>query len=141
MTIGYRDLSRERCFALMAGRQVGRLAYCTPTGPRIYPLNFVLDGESVVFRTAPYTALGTAMDGRDVAFEVDEVDEVDEADGNGWSVVVGGRAEVISDPGEVAALRRETDPAPWAPGPRPLYVRIAVRRISGRAVGLLPDSR
>jgi nitroimidazol reductase NimA-like FMN-containing flavoprotein (pyridoxamine 5'-phosphate oxidase superfamily) len=92
VTIAYRDLSRERCLALIASRWVGRLAYCSSAGPRIYPLNFVVDGESIVFRTAAYTALGIEIDGRQAVFEVDDADS---PDGYGWSVVVAGRAEII----------------------------------------------
>jgi uncharacterized protein len=136
MTVAYRDLSRERCLALLTESVVGRIAYCSATGPRLYPVNYVLDGESVVFRTAAYTALGTETADQPVAFEVDCVDAVN---GHGWSVVVNGRAEIITDPEEVARLRRRSDPHPWAPGVRPLYVRIVIRRISGRAIGSLTD--
>jgi uncharacterized protein len=135
MTIAYRDLSRERCLLLLERSAMGRLAYCAESTPRIYPLNFALHGEAIVFRTAAYTTLGTEIDGREVAFEVDEVDEVDGAVGHGWSIVVNGRAELVSDPDEAAELRRVADPQPWAPGVRSLYVRIPIRRISGRAIG------
>jgi uncharacterized protein len=131
MTVAYRDLSRERCLKLLERSVMGRLAYCSDSGPRIYPLNFVLHEAAIVFRTAAYTTLGTEIDGRAVAFEVDEVDGA----GHGWSIVVTGRAEIVSDPDEAARLRRVADPQPWAPGVRPLYVRISVRRISGRAIG------
>ncbi|MGH3476893.1 MAG: pyridoxamine 5'-phosphate oxidase family protein [Nocardioidaceae bacterium] len=136
MTVAYRDLSRERCLALLTESVVGRIAYCSATGPRLYPVNYVLDGDAVVFRTAAYTVLGTEIADQLAAFEVDRVDAVN---GHGWSVVVNGRAEVISDPDEVARLRRRSDPNPWAPGVRPLYVRIAIQRISGRAIGALTD--
>jgi nitroimidazol reductase NimA-like FMN-containing flavoprotein (pyridoxamine 5'-phosphate oxidase superfamily) len=136
MTVAYRDLSRERCLALLSESVVGRIAYCSGTGPRLYPVNYALDGETIVFRTAAYTALGTEIAEQSVAFEVDQVDAVN---GHGWSVVVNGRATIISDPDEAARLGRRSDPHPWAPGVRPLYVRIAIHRISGRAIGSLTD--
>lgn len=136
MTVAYRDLSRERCLALLTESVVGRVAYCSSTGPRLYPVNYVLDGDSVVFRTAAYTALGTEIADQPVAFEVDRVDAVN---GHGWSVVVNGCAAIISDPDELARLRERSDPNPWAPGVRPHYVRITIRRISGRAIGSLAD--
>lgn len=136
MSVAYRDLSRERCLALLSESVVGRIAYCSAAGPRLYPINYVLDGDSVVFRTAAYTALGTEIAEQPVAFEVDQVDAVN---GHGWSVVVNGHASVIADPDEVARLRGRSDPHPWAPGVRPLYVRVVIRRISGRAIGSLTD--
>ena len=132
MTVAYRDLSRERCMLLLERSAMGRLAYCSEHGPRIYPLNFTLHGDAIVFRTAAYTTLGTEVGGRNVAFEVDAIDGVGQ---HGWSIVVYGPAAIVSDPGEVAELRRVADPQPWAPGVRTLYVRIPVRRISGRAIG------
>jgi uncharacterized protein len=131
MTIAYRDLSRQRCLLLLERSVMGRLAYCSDSGPRIYPLNYVLHGETIVFRTAAYTTLGMEIGGRKVAFEVDEVDDA----GHGWSIVVSGLAEIVSDPDEAAELRRAADAQPWAPGVRSLYVKIPVRRISGRAIG------
>jgi nitroimidazol reductase NimA-like FMN-containing flavoprotein (pyridoxamine 5'-phosphate oxidase superfamily) len=132
MTVAIHDLPRERCLELLARSVMGRLAYCSASGPRIYPLNFALHGETLVFRTAAHTTLGTEIDGREAAFEIDEIDGVA---GRGWSVVVSGRAEVVSDPDEMVDLRRVAGPQPWAPGVRSLYVRIPISRISGRAIG------
>ena len=95
MTVAYRDLSRERCLLLLERSVMGRLAYCSEHGPRIYPLNFTIHGDTIVFRTAAYTTLGTEIGGRDVAFEVDDIDGAAQ---HGWSIVVCGRAEVVSDP-------------------------------------------
>ncbi|HYJ69173.1 MAG TPA: pyridoxamine 5'-phosphate oxidase family protein [Nocardioidaceae bacterium] len=127
-----RELSRDQCLTLLAGAIVGRLAYCTADGPQIYPVNYVLDQESVVFRTAVYTALGSEIDGQRAALEVDRLGG---PEGFEWSVVLAGPAEVISDPDEVARLRHTSDPTPLAPGARPLYVRISAQRLTGRAIG------
>jgi nitroimidazol reductase NimA-like FMN-containing flavoprotein (pyridoxamine 5'-phosphate oxidase superfamily) len=124
-------LSQEECRERLAGASVGRVAFCTPQGPTIYPVNVgVVDGD-VVFRTAPYTDLGTQVGGSQVALEVDELDP---ADASGWSVVVHGEAVRVDDPDEAAQLRRPL-PEPWAPGQRSLFVRVVVTQISGRGVG------
>jgi hypothetical protein len=36
---------------LLGAMSVGRIAYTTDDGPRVLPVNYVLEGESVVFRT------------------------------------------------------------------------------------------
>jgi uncharacterized protein len=126
----YVTLSQEECRERLAGASVGRVAFCTPQGPSIYPVNVgVVDGD-VLFRTAPYSELGSQVGGRQVALEVDEVDP---ADASGWSVVARGEAVPVDDPDEVARLRR-TLPEPWAPGQRVLFVRVVVAQVSGRVV-------
>jgi nitroimidazol reductase NimA-like FMN-containing flavoprotein (pyridoxamine 5'-phosphate oxidase superfamily) len=123
-------LSQEECRERLDRAQVGRVAFCTPQGPSIYPVNVGMVDGDVVFRTAPYTYLGTQVGGTQVAVEVDEVDPTD---ASGWSVVVRGQAVRVDDPDEAARLRR-TLPEPWAPGQRALFVRVVVAQISGREV-------
>jgi nitroimidazol reductase NimA-like FMN-containing flavoprotein (pyridoxamine 5'-phosphate oxidase superfamily) len=128
-----RELTPSECAALIVSGGVGRLAVCTTDGPAIYPLNFTVDGHSIVFRTSPYSALGAIGWGMDVAFEVDQLDW---ATRRGWSVVLKGRADVVDDPAEVERLRElGKEPDPWAQGVRRQYIRVPWTQITGRAVG------
>ena len=125
------ELDLRTCRELLAQGQVGRVAVCTPSGPQILPVNYVVDGTSVVFRTAPYGVLGRhAWHGR-IAFEVDEFDV---ATRSGWSVVAAGQGELVEDADELAALRAFSDLQPWAPGSRLLYVRLRWASLTGRRV-------
>ena len=47
------DLNRDECLELLGAMSVGRIAYTTDDGPRVLPVNYVLEGDSVVFRTVP----------------------------------------------------------------------------------------
>jgi uncharacterized protein len=127
-------LSADRCIELMETRGVGRAAICGQTGPMVYPVNYVVDGRSIVFRTSAYSALGTGSIEAGMAFEVDHI----ETDHNtGWSVVATGIAEHIDDEAELDDLReRGLEPAPWVPGLRRTYVRLTWDAISGREVAL-----
>jgi uncharacterized protein len=128
-----RELGPNDCVALLSTTSIGRLAVCTPMGPQIFPLNYAVDQNSIVFRTTPYSTLGTLGWGQNVAFEVDHLDFVEH---EGWSVVVKGRADIIDDPKEIDRLRElGLDPHAWAGGLRRLYVRLPWREITGRAVG------
>src|SRR4051812_15955802 len=109
-----RELPVDECLDRLASRSIGRLAVATPLGPRIYPVNYVLDGESVVFRTSPYGTLGTFGRGLDVAFEVDHFNE---AARHGWSVMVLGRGQLLSAV-EVQELARGRGLDSWAGGDR-----------------------
>jgi uncharacterized protein len=124
------DMSAQECRDRLGAGGVGRVAFCAPDGPQIYPVTFSVVDEDVVFRVAPYTRLGMHVPGQDVAFEVDEVDH---ARRDGWSVVVKGRATPVDDPDEILRLRRQ-GPQPWAPGQRHLYLRIRPRSVTGRSV-------
>ena len=70
---GLELIDREECLRLLAGEEVGRLAVIVGGEPAIFPVNFVLDGETIVFRTDD----GTKGAGRSSArgcFEVDGID-------------------------------------------------------------------
>jgi hypothetical protein len=125
------DLSPDQCEALIAPGGVGRILYVEEgRGPVAIPVNYQMDGNDVLFRTASGAGIGDGIQGASVSFAVDHIDE---ALGEGWSVLLTGTASVVTDLAElerVAVLRIE----PWADGDRPIYVRLRPRRVTGRAI-------
>jgi nitroimidazol reductase NimA-like FMN-containing flavoprotein (pyridoxamine 5'-phosphate oxidase superfamily) len=122
------ELDEAEAMHLLESTRWGRCAWTGPEGPRILPVNYAVVDGNVFFRTGLYGSLAEAAAGGLVALEADELDD---RLASGWSVVVVGRAEQVDDPAEVAALfRRMADP--WAPGPRPVLVRIAPSQVTGR---------
>jgi nitroimidazol reductase NimA-like FMN-containing flavoprotein (pyridoxamine 5'-phosphate oxidase superfamily) len=131
------ELTDVECRDLLTTREVGRVAVCTPRGPQIFPVNYTVDGSSLVFRTAPYGVLGKhAWNGR-IAFEVDHVDTDSKS---GWSVLATGPGALVEDAEELALVRAFRNPQPWAPGSRLLYVRLVWDGLSGRRVGSGPTT-
>ena len=129
------ELDARTCRELLEGAEIGRVAVCTPTGPQILPVTYVVDGASIVFRTAPYGVLGRhAWRGR-IAFEIDHADV---ATRSGWSVVATGPGELVEDADELAGLRAFHDLHPWAPGSRLLYLRLRWDTLTGRRVRATP---
>lgn len=121
------ELDRAQCLELAATHSIGRLAVMMRAGsPLVVPINYVLDGEVVIFRTAPGSKL-TALGERPVSFQVDEVDEVHRT---GWSVLIQGVAVEISGP--PADIEIES----WAPGDKDHWVRITPAVISGRRISI-----
>jgi nitroimidazol reductase NimA-like FMN-containing flavoprotein (pyridoxamine 5'-phosphate oxidase superfamily) len=98
----------------------------------VFPVNYALDGETIVFRPDPGTKRDLAARGP-VAFEIDSVDRDAR---RGWSVVVVGRVEEVTHY-DAATLDRVTRLAiePWAAGPKPHWMRLVPTRITGRRVG------
>jgi nitroimidazol reductase NimA-like FMN-containing flavoprotein (pyridoxamine 5'-phosphate oxidase superfamily) len=130
------ELTYDECRAHLEGGALGRVAMSTPVGPRIIPVNYTVADSSIVFRTTPYSLLGTYARNTILAFEVDHFD----ASHEGWSVVAIGRATMIEDLDELNLIRAQWDPAPWPAGQRRMYFRMAWRELTGRCLGLaVPD--
>ncbi|MFE9171741.1 pyridoxamine 5'-phosphate oxidase family protein [Streptomyces kebangsaanensis] len=124
------DLSQDECRALLSTHGVGRVAFTTPDGPAAFPVNYEVADGAVFFRTEPGSAPATAV-GNEVAFEVDHVDETMS---RGWSVLAVGRAEAVDDPEAVRRLQERAHSAPWAGGPRTLWVKVCPTRLTGRRI-------
>jgi nitroimidazol reductase NimA-like FMN-containing flavoprotein (pyridoxamine 5'-phosphate oxidase superfamily) len=67
-------LDRDECLRLLGDVQVGRVAVTTEALPVVLPVNFLLDGDRVVFSSAPGTKLYVAATGARMAFEAEDVD-------------------------------------------------------------------
>lgn len=125
---GTEALSSAVCWRLLRTREVGRLAVSITDHPDIFPVNYVVDGDSVVFRTGPGTKLAAAVLGRAVAFEVDGSDPLA---GEAWSVVIKGRARQIEHMTEYFAAD-DLPLHPWHTSPKPDIVRIEPDVATGR---------
>lgn len=126
------DLSDNECLDLLARHSLGRLALVIDGKPMIYPVNYVLEGESVVIRTAP----GAKLDHAPLSAVAFEVDDADPAGAWGWSVVVQGPCfDVSSSVDELSQRVRSLPLHPWVSGAHEHWLRIAIRHLSGRSFG------
>jgi nitroimidazol reductase NimA-like FMN-containing flavoprotein (pyridoxamine 5'-phosphate oxidase superfamily) len=130
------ELSDEQCRELLGAGVFGRLAVCTPVGPHVVPVNYVVVDDSVIVRTTPYSVLGTHARGALLAFEIDQIDE---SRLQGWSVVARGRAHAITAADELHHIRRAWEPRAWADGQRNLFLRLRWSELSGRRLGACWD--
>jgi uncharacterized protein len=126
----FEELGHEECLTLLAAKSVGRIAFCSSSGPVVLPVNYVVQGEAVVFRTAAHNSLAANLNGAAAAFEVDDIDEYLES---GWSVLIKGYASFVEDIDDTARDPR-MHLEPWADGVRALYVRVTPHTITGRRV-------
>ncbi|MFJ1601964.1 pyridoxamine 5'-phosphate oxidase family protein [Streptomyces sp. NPDC088253] len=126
---GFRELDREECLRLLERAPIGRVVHTRHALPAVLPVNFCLDVDSaVLMRTSADSELAAAVDGVVIAFEADEVDT---AAHSGWSVVVTGRATVVTDPVEHGRLAR-TGPRSWVASPKEVFIRIEPELVTGR---------
>lgn len=126
------ELGAAECRELMGTDTVGRVAFVTPAGPRIVPVNFVVVGEAIEFRTTAYSELATYAPDAEVAFEVDHLDRDHH---RGWSVIAHGTCERLDDPDETKHRTPEQDTKPWAGGHRTMWLRLEWSELTGRRVG------
>ena len=127
---GLEALDRDECFRLLGLNGVGRIAVVDGGRPMIFPINYLVDGAQVLFRTAPGTKLDAAVRQQQVAFEIDHADPMYHT---GWSVIVTGRCEEIVEPGR----RAEVDALPlrpWAAGAKDHVIAINAESVSGRRI-------
>lgn len=125
---GITILDTHTCLGLLRTSEVGRLAVSITNHPDIFPINYVVDRGTVVFRTAEGTKLAAALLGRGVAFEVDGYDP--EA-GEAWSVVIKGHAVEIEHLYEMFDAL-DLPLFPWHAGPKHRFARIEPVEITGR---------
>ncbi len=128
-------LSEDECWNLLSSMSLGRLVTIMDGKPEIFPVNFATRRRTVLFRTAQGTKLSSAVMGNWVAFEADYHDP---ALTWGWSVIIKGRAHLLSATEEI--LDAEEAPLrPWTATPKPLYVRVIAMEITGRRFNFGPE--
>jgi nitroimidazol reductase NimA-like FMN-containing flavoprotein (pyridoxamine 5'-phosphate oxidase superfamily) len=122
-------LTDDECRWLLAGTKVGRVSVTLDALPVIAPVNYVLDGNSIVFRTRSDGMLARACRDAVIAFEIDEL----AGDGSGgWSVNVVGIATAHEPSENVHALSLGLVSA--AGDDRDTFVRLRLGLVSGRRI-------
>jgi uncharacterized protein len=119
-------LSEEESWERLGSVALGRLVTSFAGEPEIFPVNFVVQGRTVLFRTAEGTKLFSAVANRTVLFEADDHNVVE-----GWSVIVRGRAQLLKTDAEIAKAEH-AQLLPWTATVKNCYVRVIASDITGR---------
>jgi uncharacterized protein len=130
---GLEILPVDECLRLLASVPIGRVGFVADGEVVILPVNHVVDGQDVIFRTA-YGSKVAAAGGQDrAAFEADHYNEETRS---GWSVLVSGRAEVVDAEADIQRLSLSLSRLgvyPWITAVRhPFWIRITPTSVSGR---------
>nr|WP_185992634.1 pyridoxamine 5'-phosphate oxidase family protein [Janibacter cremeus] len=118
-------MSAGECWQALREHEFGRLAYRLLGEVHITPINYVVDGERLLFRTAQGNKLLSVVMHGPVALEIDELG-VEEA----WSVVARGSARVLE--GADAGRSEQLPLRPWVGGEKETVVRIDPEEVTGR---------
>jgi nitroimidazol reductase NimA-like FMN-containing flavoprotein (pyridoxamine 5'-phosphate oxidase superfamily) len=128
------ELSRDDCLRLLRAGRIGRLVVVTGLAntPVIRPVNYVFDeaSKSVVFRCTEGTKLVALVRASRAWFEVDDIDPVNRT---GWSVLISGVTEPVTERHEIKRLEGLGLDS-WITGPESRWVRVRARVVSGRRI-------
>nr|WP_090343950.1 pyridoxamine 5'-phosphate oxidase family protein [Mycolicibacterium malmesburyense]CRL75176.1 pyridoxamine 5'-phosphate oxidase-like protein [Mycolicibacterium malmesburyense] len=119
-------LPESECWNLLSSVSLGRLVTTADGQPEIFPVNFVVQRKTLLFRTAEGTKLVSTAINQDVLFEADAHDVA-----TGWSVIVRGVARTVRDEDDLEEAER-AQLAPWTAHSKDHYVRVLPRRVTGR---------
>jgi uncharacterized protein len=121
-------LSEAECWTQLRGAGLGRLATGAKGIVDIFPVNYLVHNNAILFRSAPGSKLINLTAAPLVAFEADGFDGRWH-----WSVVVHGRATRLDNDEDIAesgVMRL----APWSRSPKYNYVRVVPTDITGRRI-------
>jgi nitroimidazol reductase NimA-like FMN-containing flavoprotein (pyridoxamine 5'-phosphate oxidase superfamily) len=122
-------LDHDECWQLLGRAVIGRLAMSVAGDVDIFPVNYLVDEGTILFRTAEGTKLVEVVIAGRVAFEVDGLDP---AAGEAWSVVVKGHGEVLDEFDDIYHAQ-ELPLHPWnAPDQKQRFVRVVPDHVTGR---------
>lgn len=121
-------LTDAECRRLLGNHTLGRVGITSGGLPLILPVHYLYDDGVIIFRTGAGTKLRAAANGDVLAFEVDAYDG---ESGQGWSVMVLGRATVVTTEHEHEGLPT-FDPS--TDGDRNHYVRLFCEMVTGRFI-------
>jgi hypothetical protein len=121
------ELNDEESWKLAHSQPFCRIAWTSPSGPMQIPVNHVIDGHAVWFRTSAYSELVREVDDERVSLLVDDIDTESRL---GWSVQLRGTANVHWHETEVPEPVRKL--LSWVSGPHPLWVEVRADEVHGR---------
>jgi len=123
------ELTVDECWDLLAGAEVGRLAYRLVDEIHLVPINYVVEDRSILFRTAAGNKLLAAEMESEVAFEIDWVGE-----DSAWSVLARGHLRHLDESEEDRLADLQTHP--WGPSLKYDQVALAPAVVTGRGPAL-----
>jgi uncharacterized protein len=119
-------LPESECWRLISSAPLGRLVTSADGRPEIFPVNFVVQRRTVLFRTAEGAKLISSAINKQVLFEADDYSAAE-----GWSVIVQGVARSLHTDEEIEDAER-AELLPWTATVKEHYIRVLPTRITGR---------
>jgi nitroimidazol reductase NimA-like FMN-containing flavoprotein (pyridoxamine 5'-phosphate oxidase superfamily) len=126
-------LEDSEAWNLLSSVSLGRLVTSFGGQLEIFPVNFVIQHGTVLFRTAEGTKLFTTVMNEKVLFEAD-----DHTADAGWSVILRGTARMLNGADEIHEAE-QAGLIPWVPTEKLRFVRVTPSEISARHFRFGPE--
>jgi nitroimidazol reductase NimA-like FMN-containing flavoprotein (pyridoxamine 5'-phosphate oxidase superfamily) len=121
-------LDEAECLRLLRSATLGRLGFAARSLPVVLPVNYVVDGDRIVFATEASTIIAAAINSDVACLEIDDHDGFDHT---GWSVLVTGHLRELSEEETDEVSKRNPLPL-WRPMPAPQVIELSIDMVSGR---------
>jgi uncharacterized protein len=122
-------LTDDECWAHLYAHQLGRIAIVVEGLPKVFPVNYAAGEGAIVFRSDPGSKVVHGP-GSPACFEVDDYNP---SSGVGWSVMVTGLLEDVTDADDPGSARlRSLAVEPMAPGRHLHWLALRADEVSGR---------
>lgn len=126
------EISEDECLRLLNAGIFGRIAFCTPKGPDMMPVNYTTVDGAILIRTAVDSPIARHCSGEQLLFETDYVNY---ERAHGWSVIARGVGECVDAEQLTEDERSVPEPQPWAHRGEPVWVRLRWTELTGRRIG------
>lgn len=121
-------VSTDECWNLLRRSGVGMLATAAAGRPDLFPVNYLVDGRTLLFRSAPGTKVAALEVQPHAAFGAQSADD----DGH-WSIVIRGRIDMLTDQAEIVGSGA-LELVSWAAGSKRVFMRLTPDSVEGRRV-------
>ena len=127
---GLEVLGLAECVQNLESHEIARVAFLADGTVHLYPVNYIWDGEAIVFRCESSSPMARAAAREFVV----EIDELDVRERQGWSVIARGIVNRV-DPKEVPEMAdrlKRLALYPWAGGAKDVWLRMIPAPLTGR---------
>jgi nitroimidazol reductase NimA-like FMN-containing flavoprotein (pyridoxamine 5'-phosphate oxidase superfamily) len=129
------QLDEAECLRLLATTTVGRVGFIVQDRPIVLPVNYAVEGRTLVFRTGEGTVLNKSAL-QMIAFEVDKIDDETHS---GWSVLAQGVAQDVGTAIDARSEQlRRLALVTWAADRRDRWFRLDAETLTGRRLSVRP---
>ncbi len=122
-------LDEAECLRLLGHERFGRLGMSVASLPVILPVNYTLDGMTIVFRSEDGAKTRAAEHGAVACLEIDHSDSFEHI---GWSVLATGRLGVAEP--SMAEYYERLPVVSWALSGPSCFLELSIELLSGRSL-------
>ena len=132
-----KELSIHDCWKYLQSTATCRIALVNGDAPEIFPVNYVPNFGTILFRIGQGTKLRALRESPVIAIEADGFNRYGTV---AWSVILKGRPEFVTHPEEIQEAV-DAGLSPWQAGRKDVLVRVTPSEISGRRFVIAPPAK